>query len=76
MAALLAREPPWAAGASGRNERGVPMKLLQIVLAVVLPPVAVLLHAGLGRRFLLSILLTLLGHLPGVIYALYVVTRD
>ena len=52
------------------------MRLLEIVLAVILPPVAVLLHAGVGTRFLLSILLTLLGHLPGVIYALYVVTRN
>ena len=52
------------------------MKLLEIVMAVLLPPVAVLLHTGLSGRFLLSILLSLLGHLPGVIYALWIVTRD
>ena len=41
-----------------------------------LPPVAVLIHQGLGSKFLLSILLTLLGHLPGVVYALYVTTQE
>ena len=51
------------------------MRLIEIVLAVFLPPVAVLLRTGLSGQFLLSILLTLLGHLPGVVYALWVVTR-
>lgn len=52
------------------------MKVLEIILAVFLPPIAVLLHKGLGGKFLLSILLTLLGHLPGVVYALYVTTQE
>ncbi len=48
------------------------MKIIEIILAVFLPPVAVLIKKGLGGPFALSILLTLLGHLPGVVYALYV----
>jgi uncharacterized membrane protein YqaE (UPF0057 family) len=59
----------------GKQLEEVPVRLIEIILAVILPPVAVLLRVGLGGQFLLSILLTLLGHLPGVIYALWVVTR-
>ena len=59
----------------GKQPEEVSVRLLEIVLAVILPPVAVLLRVGFGGPFLLSILLTLLGHLPGVIYALWVVTR-
>lgn len=42
-------------------------------LAVILPPVAVLLTGRLGS-FFLSLILTLLGWLPGVIHAFFVVT--
>nr|WP_225840855.1 YqaE/Pmp3 family membrane protein [Rufibacter glacialis] len=45
-----------------------------IVLAILLPPLAVFLHEGLGSRFWISILLTLLFFIPGVIFALLVVT--
>ena len=52
------------------------MKVVQIIAAILLPPVWVLLKRGLGWSFLLSILLTLLAWLPGMIYALYIVLRD
>ncbi len=42
-------------------------------LAVILPPVAVLFTGRLGS-FFLSLILTLLGWLPGVIHAFFVVT--
>ena len=42
-------------------------------LCVVLPPVAVLLTGRIGS-FFLSLVLTLLGWLPGVIHAFFVVT--
>lgn len=41
-------------------------------LAVVLPPVAVLLTGRIGS-FFLSLILTLLGYLPGIIHACFVV---
>ncbi len=50
--------------------------LIKILLAVFLPPVAVLLERGVGGSFLLNILLTLLGGLPGMIHALLVVLDD
>ncbi|HSP82577.1 MAG TPA: YqaE/Pmp3 family membrane protein [Gillisia sp.] len=48
------------------------MSLLTIILNILLPPLAVFLKHGLGTAFLISILLTMLGWLPGVIHAFYV----
>lgn len=42
-------------------------------LCVILPPVAVLLTGRMGS-FILSLVLTLLGWLPGVIHAFFVVS--
>lgn len=46
--------------------------LLMIILSVLLPPLAVALQRGIGFSLLLSVLLTLLAWLPGVIHALWV----
>jgi uncharacterized membrane protein YqaE (UPF0057 family) len=51
-------------------------KILLIILCFFLPFLAVLLHEGPTRRVLWAILFQLLGHFPGVIYGIYVVTRD
>lgn len=51
-------------------------KLLLIVLCLFLPFLAVLLHDGLSRKVLWAFLLQLLGHIPGVVYGIYQVTRD
>ncbi|HEX2162425.1 MAG TPA: YqaE/Pmp3 family membrane protein [Thermoanaerobaculia bacterium] len=51
------------------------MKLLKLLLALIAPPIAVLLERGLGGSLLLNILLTLLAWLPGAIHALIVVTQ-
>lgn len=45
---------------------------MRYFLAIVLPPIAVLL-CGKPLQFLLNILLTLLGWVPGVIHAVLVV---
>ncbi len=48
--------------------------VLLAILAVLLPPLAVYLHEGeINNRFWISLLLTLLFWLPGVIYALIIV---
>ncbi len=43
------------------------------VLCLLLPPVAVLLEFGCGCDFLISLVLTLLAYIPGVIYSYYIV---
>lgn len=48
--------------------------ILLVILAILLPPLAVYLHENaINGKFWLSLLLTLLFWLPGVIYALIVV---
>lgn len=47
--------------------------LLQVIIAILLPPVAVFLKQGAGMQLVISIVLTILFFIPGVIYALLVV---
>lgn len=49
------------------------MTVLKIILAIVLPPVAAFLQVGLTMHFWLNIVLTILGGLPGMIHALWLV---
>lgn len=46
--------------------------LLKVILAILLPPLGVLLQEGLNANFWISVVLTLLGFIPGIIWALYV----
>lgn len=47
--------------------------VLLVILAILLPPVAVYLARGIGTEFWISLILTLLFFLPGIIYALLIV---
>ncbi len=51
------------------------MGIIDILLAIFLPPVAVFLRFGFSGKFWLNLLLTILGILPGMIHALYVLSR-
>lgn len=52
------------------------MGFWRIVLTIILPPLGVLLGKGFGWAFIINILLTLLGYVPGLIHAFWVQTRD
>ena len=47
--------------------------LILIVVAILLPPLAVFLISGLGRDFWINLILTLLFWLPGMIHAIYLI---
>jgi len=47
--------------------------IIKVILAFILPPLAVFLDYGCGSPFCIDVILTILGYIPGVIYALYVV---
>jgi uncharacterized membrane protein YqaE (UPF0057 family) len=51
------------------------MKILKIIAAIVLPPLGVFLQSGIGKDFWINLILTLLGYLPGIIHALWVILR-
>ena len=49
------------------------MDLIRIISAVILPPLGVFLQVGLGKHFWLNILLTLLGYIPGIVHAVWII---
>ena len=49
--------------------------LIRIVFSVLLPPLGVFFEVGLTKHFWINILLTLLGYLPGVIHAVWIIAR-
>lgn len=56
------------------RQSGSRTSVVEIILAILLPPLAVFLHDGIGTSFWINIILTLLFVLPGIIHALLVVT--
>ena len=66
----------WKEYKKARKEGNAPSDntILLVILAILLPPLAVYLHQGeINGKFWISLILTLLFWLPGVIYALIVV---
>ena len=51
------------------------MDILRIVAAIILPPLGVFLQVGLTTQFWINILLTLLGFVPGIVHALWIILR-
>ncbi|KXC38107.1 hypothetical protein AW893_02735 [Pseudomonas aeruginosa] len=51
------------------------MDLIRILIAILLPPLGVFLQAGFGGAFWLNILLTLLGYIPGIVHAVYIIAK-
>jgi len=50
-------------------------KLVLILLAIFLPPVAVFLNNGAGKHLIINIILCLFFYLPGILHALWLVTK-
>lgn len=50
-------------------------KIVLIILAILLPPVAVFLKSGVGKDLIINIVLCLVFFLPGVVHALWLVTK-
>jgi uncharacterized membrane protein YqaE (UPF0057 family) len=49
--------------------------LIKIICAIIFPPVAAFLQVGLGKHFWINIVLTILGFLPGIIHALWIIVK-
>ncbi|XP_058191731.1 hydrophobic protein RCI2B-like [Rhododendron vialii] len=48
---------------------------LEIILAIILPPLGVFLRYECKVEFWICVLLTIFGWLPGIIYAIYILTK-
>lgn len=51
------------------------MDILKIIFAVILPPLGVFLEVGLTGAFWLNVILTILGYLPGIIHAIWIIAK-
>lgn len=50
--------------------------ILKLVAAVLLPPLGVFLEKeACDKDFVINVLLTLLGYIPGIIHAVYIIVR-
>lgn len=51
------------------------MDLIRVIIAILLPPLGVFLQVGFSGHFWLNILLTILGYIPGIVHAVWVIAR-
>ncbi len=49
--------------------------IFKVIFAILLPPVGVFMEVGFKGHFWLNVLLTILGYIPGIIHALYVIMK-
>ena len=51
------------------------MDVLRIVISILIPSLGVFLQVGIGKHFWINILLTILGFIPGIIHAVWVIAK-
>lgn len=51
------------------------MDVLRVFFSVLIPPLGVFLEVGLGGQFWLNVLLTLLGYVPGLVHAIWIIAK-
>ena len=51
------------------------MDLIRILFSILLPPPGVFLQVGFGLHFWINILLTLLGYIPGIVHAVWIIAK-
>lgn len=47
--------------------------LVRLIIAIFIPPLGVFLEVGIGLHFWINLILTLLGYIPGIIHAVWVI---
>ena len=52
------------------------MKLMLIIFAIFIPPLAAALQVGITTHFWINLILTLIGGIPGMIHALWLVLTN
>ncbi len=51
------------------------MDLLKIICAIFFPPVAAFIQVGFGKHFWINIVLTILGVIPGIVHAVWIIAK-
>lgn len=50
-------------------------KALLVIIAILLPPLAVFLKAGAGKHLIINIILCLFFYVPGILHALWLTLK-
>ena len=51
------------------------MGIVNIIASILLPPLGVFMNMGISQALVINVVLTLLGWLPGVIHALWIISK-
>ena len=51
------------------------MGIINVIASILLPPLGVFLTMGVSQALLINIALTLLGWVPGIIHALWLISK-
>ena len=51
------------------------MDIIRLIFSILLPPLGVFLQVGIGLQFWINIVLTLLGYIPGIVHAVWIIAR-
>jgi uncharacterized membrane protein YqaE (UPF0057 family) len=46
---------------------------IKIIAAIILPPLGTFFEVGITKHFWINLVLTLLGYIPGIIHAIYII---
>jgi len=46
--------------------------ILRVILSILIPPIGVFFKVGFGMHFWLNIVLTLVGYVPGLVHAIWI----
>ena len=55
------------------NLKEFQMDLIRLITAILLPPLGVFLQVGIGLQFWINVLLTLMGYVPGIVHAVWII---
>ncbi|NKC00189.1 MAG: YqaE/Pmp3 family membrane protein [Pseudomonadales bacterium] len=51
------------------------MDIIRVILSIILPPLGVFLQVGIGLHFWINIVLTLMGYIPGIVHAIWIIAK-
>lgn len=52
------------------------MSILNLIFAILLPPLGAFLQVGFTKHFVINLILTLLGVFPGIVHAVWLVATN
>lgn len=52
------------------------MNILNLILAILLPPLGAFLQVGISKHFFINLVLCLLGWVPGILHAVWLVATN